>query len=115
MLNSGTALGFGPYLFGPGLLSTRVITNTAMLRIGSSASNTNQPLNPASCRRRTETAKPGMMVASTYRQSAPPKTTPRAGYSFNEHTVKAAYSVRVMAELNSVNVQYSLRRARPLK
>lgn len=105
--------GLGPYELVYGSLSVIYRMSSQMLpMMGIRAMSNIQPLFPTSWSLRTETARPGMKTATTYpTYKRAPDDTP-IPYSRIAPTRMRPQAKR---KLKRVNIQYSLRRALPLK
>lgn len=100
-------LGFSPYWFLPGDESSTQNTNIMIIPMyGISCNKTHQPDLLVSCKRRTVTAKLG-------RSNTNAKIVVIAKGLPIILLMIAAITVKI--KLNKANIQYSLRRARPLK
>ena len=104
-----SSFGLGPYLLSPGSLPEKPITIPRIKpNTGSNHTNSHQPLMFMSCNLLTARAVVGNIVAKTYRPES-------AGPSKPKNWKSMIISDMEINDVQRVNIQYSLRRARPLK
>src|SRR5690348_5524536 len=77
-------------------------------------SSSHQPLLFVSCSRRTLTERHGISAARPYAPHARNTSIPRLELLFSRATIPAPYRTAQIIMFTSVNIQYSLRRERPL-